>query len=162
MPKFPAFGDVFIHILQFLLILLTLFSEGAIMFGDSLLPLECSLLVEELKHTSLCFQVSYIRFFMFMDFGRQFSWQIELFTMQCAHGRPTTVPLVNLEALHNQITKLGLMNEGSSNNKWHGLQRHKVCLERAVLRLNSAKSWDLRRNQSCYLLLVIERSVRHK
>ncbi|XP_050906323.1 DNA mismatch repair protein MLH3 isoform X3 [Lathyrus oleraceus] len=88
--------------------------RGAIMFGDSLLPLECSLLVEELKHTSLCFQ--------------------------CAHGRPTTVPLVNLEALHNQITKLGLMNEGSSNNKWHGLQRHKVCLERAVLRLNSAKS----------------------
>lgn len=31
--------------------------EGAIMFGDSLLPSECSLIVEELKHTSLCFQV---------------------------------------------------------------------------------------------------------
>ncbi|CAK8540118.1 unnamed protein product [Lathyrus sativus] len=88
--------------------------RGAIMFGDSLLPSECSLLVEELKHTSLCFQ--------------------------CAHGRPTTVPLVNLEALHNQIDKLGLMNEGSSNNKWHGLQRHKVCLERALQRLSSAGS----------------------
>lgn len=36
--------------------------EGAIMFGDSLVPSECSLLVEELKHTSLCFQVRYICF----------------------------------------------------------------------------------------------------
>lgn len=27
------------------------------MFGDSLLPSECSLIVEELKQTSLCFQV---------------------------------------------------------------------------------------------------------
>ncbi|XP_058777682.1 DNA mismatch repair protein MLH3 isoform X1 [Vicia villosa] len=88
--------------------------RGAIMFGDSLLPSECSLLVEELKHTSLCFQ--------------------------CAHGRPTTVPLVNLEALHDQIAQFGLMNEGSSNDKWHGLQRHKVCLERAVQRLSSARS----------------------
>jgi len=33
------------------------------MFGDSLLPSECSLLVEELKHTSLCFQVRYINVF---------------------------------------------------------------------------------------------------
>ncbi|XP_039064922.1 DNA mismatch repair protein MLH3-like isoform X2 [Hibiscus syriacus] len=32
--------------------------RGAIMFGDSLLPSECSLIVEELKQTSLCFQVS--------------------------------------------------------------------------------------------------------
>lgn len=31
--------------------------EGAIMFGDSLLPSECSIIVEELKKTSLCFQV---------------------------------------------------------------------------------------------------------
>ncbi|TKY70238.1 DNA mismatch repair protein MLH3 [Spatholobus suberectus] len=86
--------------------------RGAIMFGDSLLPSECSLLVEELKHTSLCFQ--------------------------CAHGRPTTVPLVNLEALHNQITKLRLMNECSSD-EWHGLRRHKVRVERAAQRLNSAR-----------------------
>lgn len=87
--------------------------RGAIMFGDSLLPSECSLLVEELKHTSLCFQ--------------------------CAHGRPTTVPLVNLEALHNQIAKLGLMNK-SSSNKWHGLQRHEVSIDRAIQRLSSANS----------------------
>ncbi|CAM8905142.1 unnamed protein product [Rhodiola kirilowii] len=46
--------------------------RGAIMFGDVLLPSECSLLVEELKNTSLCFQ--------------------------CAHGRPTTVPLQNLSS----------------------------------------------------------------
>ncbi|XP_068468695.1 DNA mismatch repair protein MLH3 isoform X3 [Phaseolus vulgaris] len=85
--------------------------RGAIMFGDSLLPSECSLLVEELKHTSLCFQ--------------------------CAHGRPTTVPLVNLEALHNQIAKLRLMNE-SSSDEWHGLHKHKVCVERVVQRLNPA------------------------
>lgn len=31
---------------------------GAIMFGDPLLPSECSLILEELKATSLCFQVS--------------------------------------------------------------------------------------------------------
>ncbi|KAL1354262.1 DNA mismatch repair protein MLH3-like isoform X1 [Arachis hypogaea] len=86
--------------------------RGAIMFGDSLLPSECSLIVEELKHTSLCFQ--------------------------CAHGRPTTVPLVNLEALHNQIAKLGQMN-GCSNDKFHGLQRHKVCVERTAERLSSAR-----------------------
>ncbi|KAG5123707.1 hypothetical protein JHK82_030444 [Glycine max] len=82
------------------------------MFGDSLLPSECSLIVEELKHTSLCFQ--------------------------CAHGRPTTVPLVNLEALHNQIAKLRLMNECSSD-ECHGLRRHTVCVERAAQRLNSAR-----------------------
>lgn len=28
------------------------------MFGDLLLPSECSLIIEELKQTSLCFQVS--------------------------------------------------------------------------------------------------------
>ncbi|KAK7252629.1 hypothetical protein RIF29_36714 [Crotalaria pallida] len=86
--------------------------RGAIMFGDSLLPSECSLIVEELKRTSLCFQ--------------------------CAHGRPTTVPLVNLKALHNQIAKLGLMND-CSNDMWHGLQKHKVCVERATERLCSAR-----------------------
>lgn len=57
--------------------------------------------------------------------------------MQCAHGRPTVVPLVNLEALHNQIAKIGQMNE-CSNNKWRGLQRCKVSIERAAQRLSSA------------------------
>ncbi|KAK9284262.1 hypothetical protein L1049_023432 [Liquidambar formosana] len=85
--------------------------RGAIMFGDTLLPSECSLIVEELKQTSLCFQ--------------------------CAHGRPTTVPLVNLEALHKQIAKLGLLNDGS-NQSWHGLRRHERSLERAAQRLNLA------------------------
>ncbi|CAL5371396.1 unnamed protein product [Camellia sinensis] len=86
--------------------------RGAIMFGDTLLPLECSLIVEELKQTSLCFQ--------------------------CAHGRPTTVPLVNLEALHKQIAKLGLWN-GGSNELWHGLHQHVPSLERAAQRLSSAR-----------------------
>ncbi|XP_019054912.1 PREDICTED: DNA mismatch repair protein MLH3 isoform X2 [Nelumbo nucifera] len=86
--------------------------RGAIMFGDSLLPSECSLIVEELKQTSLCFQ--------------------------CAHGRPTTAPLVNLETLHKQISQLQLFH-GGSNEQWHGLQRHQPSLERASQRLNSTR-----------------------
>lgn len=83
------------------------------MFGDALLPSECSLIVEELKQTSLCFQ--------------------------CAHGRPTTVPLVNLGALHEQIAKLGSWSKGSSE-AWHGLHRHAINVERAAKRLRSAVS----------------------
>ncbi|GER51106.1 MutL DNA mismatch repair protein [Striga asiatica] len=78
--------------------------RGAIMFGDSLLPSECSLLVDELKRTSLCFQ--------------------------CAHGRPTTVPLVNLDLLHDRIANL------CSAQSWHGLSRHKPSLERVAQRLS--------------------------
>ncbi|XP_006340851.1 DNA mismatch repair protein MLH3 isoform X5 [Solanum tuberosum] len=87
--------------------------RSAIMFGDALLPSECSLIVEELKQTSLCFQ--------------------------CAHGRPTTVPLVNLGALHEQIAKLGSWSKGSSE-AWHGLHRHAINVERAAKRLRSAVS----------------------
>ncbi|XP_011022186.1 PREDICTED: DNA mismatch repair protein MLH3 isoform X3 [Populus euphratica] len=86
--------------------------RGAIMFGDSLLPSECSLIVEELKQTTLCFQ--------------------------CAHGRPTTIPVVNLEALQKQIAKLGVLNDGS-NDLWHGLRRHELSLERAAQRLSAAR-----------------------
>nr|XP_034889821.1 DNA mismatch repair protein MLH3 isoform X1 [Populus alba] len=86
--------------------------RGAIMFGDSLLPSECSLIVEELKQTTLCFQ--------------------------CAHGRPTTIPVVNLEALQKQIAKLGLLNDGS-NDLWHGLRRQELSLERAAQRLSAAR-----------------------
>ncbi|CAK7355564.1 unnamed protein product [Dovyalis caffra] len=82
--------------------------RGAIMFGDSLLPSECSLIVEELKQTSLCFQ--------------------------CAHGRPTTVPVVRMVALHKQIAKLGVLNDS-----WHGLRRHELSLERAAQRLSAAR-----------------------
>ncbi|XP_070024073.1 DNA mismatch repair protein MLH3 isoform X1 [Nicotiana sylvestris] len=87
--------------------------RSAIMFGDALLPSECSLIVEELKQTSLCFQ--------------------------CAHGRPTTVPLVNLDALHEQIAKLGSCGRGSSE-AWHELHRHEISLEHAAKRLRSAVS----------------------
>lgn len=87
--------------------------RSAIMFGDALMPSECSLIVEELKQTSLCFQ--------------------------CAHGRPTTVPLVNLGALHEQIAKLGSLSRGSSE-AWHGLHRHEINPERAAKRLRSAVS----------------------
>lgn len=97
--------------------------RGAIMFGDLLLPSECALLVEELKRTSLCFQ--------------------------CAHGRPTTVPLVNLEALHRELEKFGnservlnqleITNGNVAKNRhkcWHGLQKHRANLERTKMRLN--------------------------
>ncbi|EXB95122.1 DNA mismatch repair protein mutL [Morus notabilis] len=87
--------------------------RGAIMFGDSLLPSECSLIIAELKQTALCFQ--------------------------CAHGRPTTVPLVNLEALHKQIAKIALMND-DLNGLWHGLCRHELTIERAAQRLSLATS----------------------
>ncbi|KAK6924577.1 MutL, C-terminal, dimerization [Dillenia turbinata] len=87
--------------------------RGAIMFGDSLLPSECTLIVEELKRTSLCFQ--------------------------CAHGRPTTVPLVNMVALQKEITKLGLGNGCGSNDLFHGLCFHEISLERAAKRLAIAK-----------------------
>lgn len=83
------------------------------MFGDSLLPSECSLIVEELKQTSLCFQ--------------------------CAHGRPTTVPLVNLEALHKQIKELEILGKSGSNGRWNGLGRHKLSIERMLQRLGSAE-----------------------
>uniref|UniRef100_A0A0A0L1I8 MutL C-terminal dimerisation domain-containing protein n=1 Tax=Cucumis sativus TaxID=3659 RepID=A0A0A0L1I8_CUCSA len=87
--------------------------RGAIMFGDSLLPSECSLLVEELKQTSLCFQ--------------------------CAHGRPTTVPLVNLEALHKQIKELEIHGRSGSNGTWNGLGRQELSIERMLQRLSSAE-----------------------
>nr|VDC84217.1 unnamed protein product [Brassica rapa] len=82
--------------------------RGAIMFGDSLLPSECSLIIEGLKQTSLCFQ--------------------------CAHGRPTTVPLVDLKALHKQITKL------EPRQPWHGFERREITLDRAKSRVDEAKS----------------------
>ncbi|KAL9249882.1 DNA mismatch repair protein MLH3-like protein [Drosera capensis] len=84
--------------------------RGAIMFGDTLLPSECSLIVEELRKTSLCFQ--------------------------CAHGRPTTAPLINLEVLHKQIATLTKNRDVKS---WHGLRREDINLERAMQRLDSAK-----------------------
>ncbi|XP_038970985.1 DNA mismatch repair protein MLH3 isoform X2 [Phoenix dactylifera] len=91
--------------------------RGAIMFGDSLLPSECSLIVEELKATPLCFQ--------------------------CAHGRPTTVPLLNMAALHEQLAWLQVQQEGPRET-WHGLSRHKSSIRRAQLRLDSARKFHSR------------------
>ncbi|KAJ8427830.1 hypothetical protein Cgig2_001641 [Carnegiea gigantea] len=102
--------------------------RGAIMFGDKLLPSECNLIVEELKHTSLCFQ--------------------------CAHGRPTTVPLVNLEALHKSIAQLGSWHEGSEN-LWHGLCRREINLERAKRRLDVAISHGCRCMHGLFASLLL-------
>lgn len=113
--------------------------RGAIMFGDYLLRSECQQLIEELKQTSLCFQ--------------------------CAHGRPTLVPLVNLQALRRRLHRLhGFHSRNSSEALcelvsvdqscsqsevsksgtgyeivWHRLQRHRATLERAQERLSCAE-----------------------
>ncbi|CAN6463949.1 unnamed protein product [Victoria cruziana] len=87
--------------------------RGAIMFGDALLPSECSLIVDELKRTSLCFQ--------------------------CAHGRPTTAPLVNLEALHEQLHILNSSGSGATES-WHGLHHYAPSVERSKARLAAARN----------------------
>ncbi|KAH0719395.1 hypothetical protein KY285_015426 [Solanum tuberosum] len=61
------------------------------------------------------------------------------FIQQCAHGRATTVPLVNLGALHEQIAKLGSWSR-SSSEAWHRLHWLEINLERAAKRLRSAVS----------------------
>ncbi|RLN21846.1 hypothetical protein C2845_PM07G02590 [Panicum miliaceum] len=60
--------------------------RGAIMFGDPLLQSECCLIVEELKATSLCFQ--------------------------CAHGRPTMVPIVNVASLRGELARHQMLKAG--------------------------------------------------
>ncbi|PNT65097.1 hypothetical protein BRADI_4g37263v3 [Brachypodium distachyon] len=87
--------------------------RGAIMFGDPLLPSECCLIIEELKATSLCFQ--------------------------CAHGRPTTVPIVNVASLRDELARLGTLNGRSQTEPWHGLSHHGPCLERAQTRLKQLR-----------------------
>lgn len=63
----------------------------------------------------------------------------ETFVLQCAHGRPTTAPLVNLEALHKHIAKMASLSDGE-DQLWHGLRRHELSLERAEKRLSLSKS----------------------
>ncbi|KAG0629472.1 hypothetical protein M758_1G106400 [Ceratodon purpureus] len=96
--------------------------RGAIMFGDSLLPAECRQLVSHLKRTSLCFQ--------------------------CAHGRPTMVPLVNLhilrQHLETKISKDGILSNNTSRCQvqtevgpsWHKLMQRPLSLMRARERLH--------------------------
>ncbi|KAG0544770.1 hypothetical protein BDA96_02G305200 [Sorghum bicolor] len=86
--------------------------RGAIMFGDSLLPSECCLIIEELKATSLCFQ--------------------------CAHGRPTTAPILNVTALHEELARLQTLS-GTQAETWHGLGHHEPSLERAQMRLERVR-----------------------
>ncbi|CAN6211363.1 unnamed protein product [Urochloa humidicola] len=86
--------------------------RGAIMFGDPLLPSECCLIIEELKETSLCFQ--------------------------CAHGRPTTVPIVNLASLHDELARHQMLS-GRQAETWHGLTHQGPSLERAQMRLKQLR-----------------------
>ncbi|XP_039792441.1 DNA mismatch repair protein MLH3-like isoform X4 [Panicum virgatum] len=86
--------------------------RGAIMFGDPLLPSECCLIIEELKATSLCFQ--------------------------CAHGRPTTVPIVNVASLHGELVRHQMLS-GRQAETWHGLAHQGPSLERAQMRLKQLR-----------------------
>lgn len=67
-----------------------------------------------------------------------FSLLIDRTIFQCAHGRPTTVPLLNISALHQQLEKLKL-NKGGSNEAWHGLRDHPRSIRRAQMLLDSSK-----------------------
>ncbi|KAF8700657.1 hypothetical protein HU200_034004 [Digitaria exilis] len=86
--------------------------RGAIMFGDPLLPSECCLIIEELKATSLCFQ--------------------------CAHGRPTTVPIVDVASLHDELARHQMLS-GSQVETWHGLAHQGPSLQRAQMRLKQLR-----------------------
>ncbi|KAJ7522505.1 hypothetical protein O6H91_18G014800 [Diphasiastrum complanatum] len=102
------------------------------MFGDVLLPGECRQLVEALKQTSMCFQ--------------------------CAHGRPTMVPVMDLNGLQechsvssvNATSGTTHKSLGTSSSKWrvsatkkekwHGLQWQLPTLERSIARLKRAQA----------------------
>ena len=58
--------------------------------------------------------------------------------LQCAHGRPTTVPLVDLKALHKGILNLRSWHDYSGST-WHGLCKNKISLDRAKHRLDIAR-----------------------
>ncbi|KAJ7547771.1 hypothetical protein O6H91_08G103600 [Diphasiastrum complanatum] len=106
--------------------------RSAIMFGDVLLPGECRQLVEALKQTSMCFQ--------------------------CAHGRPTMVPVMDLNGLQechsvssvNATSGTTHKSLGTSSSKWrvsatkkekwHGLQWQLPTLERSIARLKRAQA----------------------
>lgn len=69
-------------------------------------------------------------------------------TLQCAHGRPTMVPLVNLQILRqrteSQMTNDGFITTNTSRGNiptasgacWHKLMKHPLSLERARERLH--------------------------
>lgn len=59
--------------------------------------------------------------------------------VQCAHGRPTTAPLVNLEALHEQLHILNSSGSGATES-WHGLRHYAPSVERSKERLAAARN----------------------
>jgi hypothetical protein len=138
------------------------------MFGDKLLPAECSQLVDHLKRTLLCFQVRVLTGVLFsskcyMQIFCKFPLlkntpsipgilSIKLSVFQCAHGRPTMVPLVNIQALHKRFDQSSGINRSGANGmdvpgranasrrRWHGLKLDvKSSLERAQARLAQAR-----------------------
>ena len=58
------------------------------MFGDPLLPTECSELIRQLKLTQLCFS--------------------------CAHGRPTLAPIVDIAAFERHLVKVRCVKASSN------------------------------------------------
>ncbi|KAH7623964.1 hypothetical protein Ndes2526B_g01218 [Nannochloris sp. 'desiccata'] len=74
----------------------------AIMFGDELLPAQCQDLVDELQHTQLCFI--------------------------CAHGRPTTVPVVDLVAVSKATAVIQAAKKTSGGSKLAGLKDKLIAI----------------------------------
>lgn len=145
------------------------------MFGDKLLPAECNQLIDHLKQTLLCFQVEAVTGdIAFLDFlslvhvvghclflinvlAVPCTQSMDACVLQCAHGRPTMVPLVDIQALHKRFDYTsgssrvganfnsngvsdGVRTASASRRRWHGLQPHvKPSLERAQARLAQAQ-----------------------
>eukprot|EP00899_Mesostigma_viride_P008216 jgi/Mesvir1/17396/Mv26319-RA.1 len=108
--------------------------RAAIKFGDALTAAESLNLMQQLQETRLCFQ--------------------------CAHGRPTMVPLVDMAELHRAFAssrpphwghspcELGALHDSTSAHQLSGSSlarmkelcstRHKATLARAIARLSSA------------------------
>ncbi|KAJ8426494.1 hypothetical protein Cgig2_029236 [Carnegiea gigantea] len=76
------------------------------------------------------------------------------FYSEVCSWKADTVPLVNLEALHKNITQIGSWCEGSKN-LLHGVCRKEINLERAKRRLDVATSRDAAYLHGLFALLLL-------
>nr|CAB3454171.1 unnamed protein product [Digitaria exilis]CAB3457808.1 unnamed protein product [Digitaria exilis] len=56
----------------------------------------------------------------------------------CAHGRPTTVPIVDVASLHDELARHQMLS-GSQVETWHGLAHQGPSLQRAQMRLKQLR-----------------------
>eukprot|EP00850_Spirogloea_muscicola_P007834 SM000040S14846 [mRNA] locus=s40:797124:803321:+ [translate_table: standard] len=98
--------------------------RGAIMFGDKLTRGECHLLIDHLKQTQLLFQ--------------------------CAHGRPTMVPLVDLSGLRTALRQPPVMPQADADpakvrtQRWRGQPLHGSCRDSPTLNPRTERATLLR------------------